>query len=356
MGRYNTDTGRHEGHLEFADRLEIEKMLRRGYSKPQIARYLGVHHSTIYDECKRGEVELLDYELRPYKAYSATAGENYHRRAVKNMEKTPKIGKDHRLAKWLVEMIRERKYSPEACVALMGKTPETTFSCTLCRQTVRKYIDKGDLYPLSKKDLRFKGKVKRSKSGQDVIPAARAAKGDNIRRRPKAVNRREEAGHWEMDCVESCEGSRYATLSLTERKTRFQLMFRIPRKTSVNVVGVLDGLEERFGTKNFRQIFKTITVDNGSEFQDCEGMERSCLRTVRRTHLYYCDPRCPGQRGSNEKQHQIYRWHFPKGTDFEHITDEKIREVQDWMNAYPRKILGWKSAATLFEEFLTSVA
>ena len=50
------------------------------------------------------------------------------------------------------------------------------------------------------------------------------------------------------------------------------------------------------------------------------------------------------------------RWHFPKGTNFEEVTDERMREVQDWMNAYPRKILGWKSSALLFEEFLASVA
>lgn len=354
MGQYNSETGRHEGHLNWNDRLTIEKMLRQGYSKPQIARYLGVHHSTVYDECKRGEVELVDSELRPYKVYSPEAGRDYHRRAVKNMEKTPKIGKDHALANWLVDMIRNQKYSPEACVALIGKTPETTFSCTLCRQTVRKYIAKGDLWPLTNKDLRFGGKVKRKK--KEVEPAARAPKGDSIERRPKDVKTRERAGDWEMDCVESCEGTPWAVLSPTERKTRFQLLFRIPHKNTESVVAVLDGLEERFGVKGFRRIFRSITVDNGSEFQDCAGMERSCIRTVRRTHLYYCHPRCPGERGSNEKQHQIVRWHFPKGTNFEEVTDERMREVQDWMNAYPRKILGWKNSALLFEEFLASVA
>lgn len=91
------------GHLTWNDRLTIEKMLRQGYSKPQIARYLGVHHSTVYDECKRSAVELVDSELRTYTTYSPEVAVAYHKRAVKNMEKGLKIGKDHDLARWLVE-------------------------------------------------------------------------------------------------------------------------------------------------------------------------------------------------------------------------------------------------------------
>ena len=121
-------------HLTWNDRLTIEKMLREGYSKPQIARYLGVHHSTIYDECRRGETELLNSDLTTRKVYSPEVAVAYHEKRVKNMEKPLKIGKDHKLAKWLVDTI-SAGYSPAAACALLGKTPETTFSCTLCRQT-----------------------------------------------------------------------------------------------------------------------------------------------------------------------------------------------------------------------------
>lgn len=130
-------------HLTWNDRLTIEKMLREGYSKPQIARYLGVHHSTIYDECRRGETELLNSDLTTRKVYSPEVAVAYHEKRVKNMEKPLKIGKDHKLAKWLVDTI-SAGYSPAAACALLGKTPETTFSCTLCRQTVYKYIENGD--------------------------------------------------------------------------------------------------------------------------------------------------------------------------------------------------------------------
>ena len=74
-------------HLTWNDRLTIEKMLREGYSKPQIARYLGVHHSTVYDECRRGAVELKRSDLTTYISYSADVAKDYHLDRKKNMEK-----------------------------------------------------------------------------------------------------------------------------------------------------------------------------------------------------------------------------------------------------------------------------
>ena len=78
-------------HLTWNDRLTIEKMLREGYSKPQIARYLGVHHSTVYDECRRGAVELKRSDLTTYISYSADVAKDYHLDRKKNMEKPLKI-------------------------------------------------------------------------------------------------------------------------------------------------------------------------------------------------------------------------------------------------------------------------
>lgn len=103
--------------------------------------------------------------------------------------------------------------------------------------------------------------------------------------------------------------------------------------------------------KHFRRIFRTITVDNGTEFSDCEGMERSCRTKRRRTKIYYCHPYSPNERGSNENMNRILRRFFPKGVSFDDITPAEVAEVAEWMNNYPRKILGWKSSATLFNEY-----
>ena len=340
--------------LTWNDKLTIEKMLKQGYKAPAIARKLGVHHSTIYDEIKRGQVEILDSELRPVTVYAPEMSEAKKEESRKNREKPLKIGNDHALAEWLVDMIGNKGYSPSAACALLGKTPETTFSVTLTRQTLYRYIENGYLWPLTNKDLRYKGNRKRPY--KKVKRASRASAGTSIEKRPEHINNREEPGHWEMDSVEGKKGTKAALCVITGRVTRDEIIRKMHDDTAASVVGVLDQLERRMGTAMFRQVFKSITVDNGSEFADCKGMERSCLLPgEKRTHVYYCHPRSPGERGSNEKQNQLIRWFFPKGTDFRKVSQKEVRRVQDWINNYPRLILDWHTSAELFDAFLASL-
>ena len=340
--------------LTWNDKLTIEKMLKQGYKAPAIARKLGVHHSTIYDEIKRGQVEILDSELRPVTVYAPEMSEAKREESRKNREKPLKIGNDHALAEWLVDMIGTKGYSPSAACALLGKTPETTFSVTLTRQTVYKYIDEGYLWPLTNKQLRYKGSKKRTY--KKVKRASRASKGDSIERRPEHINNREEPGHWEMDCVEGKKGSKRTLLVMTERVTRHEIAIPMRDQTAASVVDALDCLERKYGVRRFKQVFQSITVDNGHEFMDCAGMERSITGRGERTHLYYCHPRYPGERGSNEKQNQMIRWFFPKGTDFRKVSARSIQKAIDWINNYPRRILDWHSSAELFDVFLAACA
>lgn len=340
--------------LTWNDKLTIEKMLKQGYKAPAIARKLGVHHSTIYDEIKRGQVEILDSELRPVTVYAPEMSEAKREESRKNREKPLKIGNDHALAEWLVDMIGTKGYSPSAACALLGKTPETTFSVTLTRQTVYKYIDEGYLWPLTNKQLRYKGSKKRTY--KKVKRASRASKGDSIERRPEYINNREEPGHWEMDCVEGKKGSKRTLLVMTERVTRHEIAIPMRDQTAASVVDALDRLERKYGVRRFKQVFQSITVDNGHEFMDCAGMERSITGRGERTHLYYCHPRYPGERGSNEKQNQMIRWFFPKGTDFRKVSARSIQKAIDWINNYPRRILDWHSSAELFDVFLEACA
>lgn len=340
--------------LSWNDKLTIEKMLKQGYKAPAIARKLGVHHSTIYDEIKRGAVEILDSELRPITVYAPEMSEAKREESRKNREKPLKIGNDHALAEWLVDMIGTKGYSPSAACALLGKTPETTFSVTLTRQTVYKYIDEGYLWPLTNKQLRYKGSKKRTY--KKVKRASRASRGDSIERRPEYINNREEPGHWEMDCVEGKKGSKRTLLVMTERVTRHEIAIPMRDQTAASVVDALDRLERKYGVRRFKQIFQSITVDNGHEFMDCAGMERSITGRGERTHLYYCHPRYPGERGSNEKQNQMIRWFFPKGTDFRKVSARSIQKAIDWINNYPRRILDWHSSAELFDVFLEACA
>ncbi len=338
--------------LSWNDKLTIEKMLKQKYKAPAIARRIGCSTQAIYDEIKRGQVTIRDSELREITVYSPeTSVARHEERVQHNREQPLKIGKDHALANWLVDMIGSQGYSPSAACALLGKTPETTFSCTLCRQTVYKYIDKGYLWPLTNKKLRYKGKKKRTYNR--VKRASRASRGESIERRPEHINRREEPGHGEMDCV---EGTDRTALVLTERVTRYEIVIPMRDHTAASVVDALDRLEKKYTPRRFRQLFLSITVDNGHEFMDCEGMEMSPYTGKPRTKMYYCHPRSPGERGSNEKQNQLIRWFFPKGTDFTTIQNRKIQQATDWINNYPRLLLGWHTSGELFSVFEKSVA
>ena len=100
---------------------------------------------------------------------------------------------------------------------------------------------------------------------------------------------RETFGNWEMDSIIGCKGSKAALVVLPERLTRYPVIFRVPAHTMESVVRGLARIERRMGA-GFRQVFRSITVDNGSEFQDCAGMERSKRARKPRTKIYYCHP------------------------------------------------------------------
>ena len=154
-----------------------------------------------------------------------------------------------------------------------------------------------------------------------------------------------------MDCVEGPkEGSQKTLLVLTERKTRWEILILMARKTMECVVAALDDLEQQCG-EAFGQIFKTITVDNGSEFSDAVGIARSALAPEGvRTQVFFCHAYCSWERGSNENQNTMIRRRYPKGFDFADTTEEEIKGVERWINKYPRGIFNYKSAAKMFQQ------
>lgn len=99
-------------------------------------------------------------------------------------------------------------------------------------------------------------------------------------------------------------------------------------------------------------IYKSITVDNGSEFALADQLEQSCITGDKRTKVYYCHPYSSWERGSNENVNGMIRRRHPKGTDFSKVTAEEIAATENWINSYPRKIFGYKSAGTMFRECL----
>lgn len=106
----------------------------------------------------------------------------------------------------------------------------------------------------------------------------------------------------------------------------------------------------------FRKIFKSITVDNGVEFSDFDGLERSSFdRAKKRTNVFYCHPYSAYERGTNERINRDIRRLLPKGTDFSKVSNKSIRFVESWVNSYPRKIFDFASSKDIFERYLTAL-
>lgn len=182
---------------------------------------------------------------------------------------------------------------------------------------------------------------------------ARAPAGESIEKRPAEVKDREEFGHWEMDTVYSGKKkSTVALLVLTERKTRNENIIVVPDRRAETTVRAINALERKLGAEKFGIIYKSITVDNGSEFALADQLEQSCITGDKRTKVYYCHPYSSWERGSNENVNGMIRRRHPKGTDFSKVTAEEIAATENWINSYPRKIFGYKSAGTMFRECL----
>jgi IS30 family transposase len=307
---------------------------------------LGFHFTNVYKELKRGRCELLDSEYRTYTGYSAHISQQDYEAKAARKGCDLKIGNDHKFAAYIEEKISQ-KYSPKAALDAItneGKTFKTKISHT----TLYRYIDAGVFLSITNKDLpegkrkRTYKKVRRISYRHSLYPS--------ISDRPKEIANRHSFGHWEMDTV--CGKARgYSTclLVLSERKTRSEILIKLKRKTAANVVAALDRLQRKFG-RYFKRIFKTITVDNGSEFDDYKGL---CKRN--RIQLFYCHPYSSWERGTNENINKLIRRHIPKGTPIANYSHKEVKKIEDWINNYPRQIFGGKSSNMMLMEELTAI-
>ena len=329
----------------------MEVLIKAKHKPKEIAEILHFHISTIYRELNRGQFEALNSDLTKEMRYSPDIAQQHKEEVLAAKGADLKIGNEKAFADRIEEIIINEGYSPAAALA---KVKAEGYDFSICVTTLYSYIDKGVFLNLTMKHLPEKRKGE--KKHKRKTTQKRATKGESIENRPDEIDTREEFGHWEMDSVVGARGvSKKALLVLTERKTRKEIIFLLKDHTSAAVVKALDRLERKLG-KKFREIFKSITVDNGSEFADWEGMERSRRSKKKRTKIYYCHPYSSWERGTNENSNRLIRRHIPKGEDFEEKQDKDIEYIETWINNYPRGILGFKTSAQLFEEEIKKLA
>ena len=348
MCQQNNNTKSKKGkHLEYSERQSIERWFNRDKrTKVEIAELLDRTEKTIRNEIKRGLVKNLTTELIEIWVYSADVAQQKYEYYLKAKGPKLKIDNDYELKEYVEKSIKEDKKSPEVIAKEIKKM---NFKTKMCARTIRNNIYAGDIYDIKSTDMIYNKEYKDKNKEKRVCEKVPQEK--SIDYRPDEANTREAYGHWEGDLVIGTKKRGAVLFTLTERKTREEIIVKIPGKKAEYVAQALDLIERRY-KKIFYTKFKTITFDNGGEFRNWKSLEKSYdnRRKTARTQVYYAHPYRSGERGSNENANRLIRRFIPKGIDITPISDEYIQKIEDWINNYPRAMFNYKSTNEILSE------
>ena len=327
-------------HITYAERTMIETWYNQDKkTKKEIAKLLHKSERTIRREINRGKVIIRGYEWEDKTEYSARIVQDKYDYGMTGKGPELKLDQDIKLVEHIEEQIIKEKKSPEV---ISRQLNDYGFVIEISGKTIRNAIKSGMIFEkikhgkiIYKKQYNNKNKEKRVSK---QIPAEKS-----IEYRPKEANKRTEYGHWEGDLVVGKLGTKTVLFTLTERKTRQEIIMKLPDKKTETIASALDKIERKYGSK-FYKTFKSITFDNGVEFMGYKGIEKSCRIKAKRTNVYYAHPYCSGERGTNENNNRLIRRWIPKGTDITKIKPSFIKEIEDWINNYPRAMFDYQSS------------
>ena len=256
-------------HLQREERGAIQALKRQGLSNRAIARELGCFPTTIGNELRRGTPPRKSSKGRA-PGYSAKHGEAIYRSNRLRSRKPHKLLSCGAFVSWVAAQVREHKWSLDSCVGyarLHGLFPADEMVCT---RTLYNEVWAGNL-DLSVTEL---PEAMKRKTKKRRVLENKKRYGTSISEHPEIASLRLEEGHWEGDTVVGKRaGKGSVVFSLLEKKTETYLAFRIPGTTSEAVMNLMNELHDEYD-EHFPQIFKTITVDNGSEFADFAKVEK----------------------------------------------------------------------------------
>ncbi len=307
---------------------------------------LGCSERTVRREIRRGMVERKKSDWSTYTTYCADKGQLIYIKGAKKRGRKKILESNPQLKSHIRRNIKEKKLSPDVIAHAM----EAETGIKVCTKTIYNYIDAGDIPGVHNADLLEKIYRRRRSKKMVLRKDRRCPDRKSIEERSDVINNREEFGHWEIDLVVGKrKGSGAALLTLIERQTRYSIIEKLKDQTQQSVAKALNKLERRLGANNFRQQFKSITADNGSEFLNVDLLEKSINGNDKRTVFYYAHPFASWERGSNENGNRMIRRFIPKGSDIGNYTRKHIKDIEEFMINLPRKIIDYLTPKEYYE-------
>ena len=322
--------------LTLAEREEISRGIAAENSIREIARALGRAASTVSREVGRNG------GCAGYRAVEAD-------KSAWNRGKRPKRCKlaiNWRLAQ-LVAAKLKKNWSPEQIAGWLKTEYPRDERNHVSHETIYQSLfiqARGALKKELTAHLRSQRTIRRSKHAKSKGVGQGEIKDIvSIRERPASVEDRAVPGHWEGDLIAGSKNTHIATL--VERKTRYVMLAKVNSRDTKTVVKALI----RQSRKLPKELYKSLTWDRGKELSDHKEFSLATDITV-----YFCDPRSPWQRGSNENTNGLLRQYFPKRTDLSVHSQAHLNKVARELNERPRKTLGFRTPAQKFNECVAS--
>jgi transposase, IS30 family len=308
-------------HLTAADRKAIEVLLNLNHTKKEIAKELGMDHTTICREIKKRSTpngyfaHIAHLEYLTLRKHSRKRKRLYHSKTKNYVYNKLQVG-----------------WSPEQ---ISGRMKIEQRSDYICKETIYKFIYEDNIPKEEKwyQYLRY-GHKKRKKWGGRRKHKNKIPNRVSIYKRPKIVERRVEYGHWEGDSV--LYPNKKVINTMNELKTGIVSFKKLDNKSAELTAKAMEETTTKYKVK-------TITVDNGLEFAKHESITKSTG-----ANIYFCDPYSSWQRGSNENSNMLLRGYLPKRHNIDKLTQEELDDITWELNNRPRKRLGFRTPMEVY--------
>ena len=319
--------------LRDEEREEVSRGIAAGRSMRHIAQGLGRSPSTVSREIRRNG---------GCSAYRASEAET--RAWERALRPKPCRLARHAELRWRVAQKLALQWSPEQVSGWLKQQFPADQGMQISHETIYRSLfiqTRGVLKKELMAHLRTARQMRQAKGGTTKSGLGQIVDTVSIRERPADADDRAVPGHWEGDLL--CGANNTHIVTLVERQTRFAMLLKVPSKDTASVVAALG----KHVSKLPQQLRRSLTWDRGKEMADHKN-----FTIATNVQVYFCDPRSPWQRGSNENTNGLLRQYFPKGTNLSHFSQAHLNRVALRLNQRPRKTLGFETPADRLQAVL----